>query len=88
MAQTPAQNAEAIKAEYAKIMERKTGKKAAVEEDSFDWVQLHKDISTSQESGLPLQETVADKFNRKIAENPIVPIGNFFLQTNNFSINK
>merc|ERR1712241_1016373 len=50
------------------------GKKEKIDMANFDWAKLEKEIR-SDNSGVPLQETDQEKFNRKVAQNPWVPIG-------------
>lgn len=41
-----------------------------IEMSELDWIQLKKDMG-------PVGETFADKFMRKVKENPVVPVGKF-----------
>ena len=41
----------------------------------FDWVKLHKELSTDQETGKAYHETSGEKTKRVFGSNPFVPIG-------------
>lgn len=52
-------------------------KSDAQKEETFDWIELHKQIGSDQETGQQQRDQVStrDKFVRKFKENPFVPIG-------------
>ncbi len=47
------------------------------QQESFDWVQLRTELDRNQDTGEMHREkiTTVDKFKRKFAENPFIPIG-------------
>ena len=49
-------------------------KREEVDMSKFDWVQFHHDM-THAKTGKPHNETAGQKFKRKFADNPFIPIG-------------
>merc|ERR1711997_1174579 len=49
-------------------------KKEKIDMKNFDWAKLEEEIR-SDDTGHKFQESDKEKFNRKVAENPWVPIG-------------
>ena len=89
--------AEELKQKFSEIQQKKAGKKADIQIDEFEWIQvrmgietvdsenilkLNQELAMNRESGKKHQESANEKLMRKFKENPLIPIGKN-RQTNN-----